>query len=222
MNKQAALFTLLLITACHCLSQKTGPDDPKLSIKTSPLALIDIYGGYSWRIGTEFKAQQNKAVSLEYGRYFTYGDNPNVNQKLDTKGYIIRAELKKYLNKEKLCSGRFISLEYLYKNITFNYLDSIKEGSNPTFQKEYTIFKNISAFTVKYGSLTIPVNRFVWEWYVGAGVRICTGHNTLTPGEEKGLLTGEGHGDLISAGQREINYVLPNISAGFKLGYVLR
>ena len=224
MKKPRAILFVFLFSLMrnHSFCQDEKFSDNKFCIKTSPLALIDVYGSYSWRLGTEFKVSGNTAMSLEYGTYFNYGNNRNINLRWDSKGFIIRPELKVYLNREKFCSGPFLSLEYLYKDIAFNFEDSIKLGSNPPFFKDYRIFKHISAITVKYGELRINDDGFIFEWYVGAGVRICRGHNTLTPEEDKGVLTGEGHGDVISAGQRWVNYVAPNLSAGFKIGWRLK
>jgi hypothetical protein len=126
------------------------------------------------------------------------------------------------LNKEKKCIGDYISLEYLHKEINFNYDDSIKIGTNPTFQKRYNISKNINAYTLKYGNVKLYKSGFVFDYFIGLGIRFTSGGNSLNEIEQKGLLTGEGHGDLIGEGQRSIYSIFPNFSVGFRIGYCFK
>jgi len=209
---------ILVIFFNFCFGQDADRIDNKICVKINPLNFIDPYGGYSYRLGAEFKIHDNVAGSIAYGRYFSYG-NKKIDLKINAFGYILLPEIKIYLNKTKLTTGRFLSLEFLHKKITYDYEDSIKIGANPVYQKQYTISKNISCLTVKYGDLKVYEKRFLFEWYVGIGVRFSNGYNTLTEQESNGILTGENHGDLISDGQRAINYVSPNLILGLKLGY---
>ena len=113
--KKIILF--LLILTSKVISAQEIPnewkEDLKLWINTTPLAAIDIFTGPSYRLGAEFKVYQNISLSLEAGKYFGYN------------GYIIRPEIKFYLNDEKNTMGNYIAIEYLHKEITFNYSDSI-------------------------------------------------------------------------------------------------
>ena len=221
------LITLIFFALTHFLDAQSDSSVQynRFSLKLTPLALIDVFGGNSYRIGTEFKLKNNIAASLEYGKYFSYSAKGFFEPlKIGTKGNIIRAEVKYYRNKNKLCSGDFFSIEYLYKNISFDYIDSVNIVSKPTYEKQYTIYKEISSLTFKLGNLTVYKNRLLFEWYLGAGIRFYTcGHNTLTEEERNGLLTGEGHGDLVGDSQR-VNAVklLPNLSAGIKVGYMFK
>lgn len=218
------LTTILFLALSQLLVAQTGGQETRnrFSLKLTPLALIDIYGGNSYRIGSEFRLKNNIAASLEYGKYFSYSAKGFFEPvKIGTRGNIIRAEVKYYRNKDKLCSGDFFSIEYLYKNTSFNFRDSISSGSKPTYEKQYTIYKEISCLTFKLGNLTVFDNHLLFEWYAGLGLRFYTcGHNTLTEEENKSVLTGEGHGDLVGDAMR-VNAVklLPNLSLGIKVGY---
>lgn len=220
------LITIVFISFAQLLAAQTRENENnRFSLKITPLALIDIFGGNSYRIGSEFKLKNNVAASLEYGNYFSYRAKGFFEPlKIGTRGTIIRTELKYYLNRDKLCSGDFISIEYLYKNISFDYIDSIRIVLKPVYEKRYTIYKEISCLTFKFGNLTVYKNHLLVEWYAGVGLRFFTcGHNTLTDEEKNWVLTGEGHGDLVGDGQR-INAprLLPNLNAGIKVGYMFK
>jgi hypothetical protein len=214
------LLVILLLTSSLFYSQVINNIDNKFSIKLNPLALIDPYGSYSYRIGSEFKIYRNYALSIEVGKYFNYAKNDGVRD--NVKGYIIKPEIKYYINDNNLTSGQYFSLEYQYKETSFNYNDSIKITPQPAYSRDYKINKTISIINLKCGQLKVYQNRFVYEWFVGVGVRICRGYNSLSEIENNGILTGEGHGSGIGRAQRNINYVLPNLTIGFKIGYSFR
>lgn len=210
-----------LFASQFCLAQvDTTVIDNKICIKTNPLAFIDVYGGYSYRLGAEFKVIHNTAFSVELGKY--YGLGPKLSLKIHPNGFIIRPEIKCYLNKYKLSTGSYISLDVFYKKINFDYTDSIRLPSTPTFEKQYSIWKDIYGINVKLGTLIVHKNKLVVEWYFGGGVRFIKGHNSLTSDEDKNVLTGEGHGDLIGDGQRVIKGVWPNLIIGLKIGYSVK
>jgi hypothetical protein len=215
--KKKILIILILFCYNKNFAQINNGIDNKFSIKVNPLALIDVYGSYSYRIGAEFKIYKNFATSIELGNYFNYGKNDGLRD--NSKGFIIKPEIKMYLNENKLTTGEFVSLEYQYKEIAFNYNDSIKTAPIPTYEKEYRIYKNISCINLKYGNLKVYKNNFLFEYYFGAGIRVCKGYNSLSEIENNGVLTGEGHGSEIGDAQRSINYVKLNLTLGFKLGY---
>jgi hypothetical protein len=216
-------FTLLILIGCNsCYAQKLKKAETQFTITINPLAFIDVQGGYSYRIGAEVKIKNNIAGLVEIGKYYSYGGNSKTDIRHNAKGYLIKPAIKYYLNKEKKCLGNYLSLEYLHKEINFNYDDSIKIGTTPTYQKRYNISKNINAYTAKYGNVKLYKSGIVLDWFLGLGVRFTSGGNNLNDVEQKGLLTGEGHGDLIGEGQRSIYKVLPNFSLGFKIGYCFK
>ena len=198
-------------------------EDLKLWVNTAPLALIDAFAGPSYRLGFEFKLYRNVSLSLEAGKYYSYDVKGGLAlPQKGIHGFIIRPEIKFYLNDEKNTLGNYIAIEYLHKEITFNYTDSIAIKPMPKYEKTYTIYKAINCFSFKYGEVSIIKKHFVFEWYVGAGIRIAKGNTTLTSDEEAHILAGENHGDIIGAGQRSPTYILPNLNFGIKLGYKIK
>ena len=211
------LLIILLINSSIFYSQEINNIDNKFSIKFNPLALVDPYGSYSFRIGSEVKIYKNYAMSIEVGKYFNYSTNDGSRD--NVKGYIIKPEIKYYLYNDNLTSGNYFSLEYQYKETSFNYTDSIKIAPQPTYSKEYKINKTINVINIKFGQLKVYQKRFLYEWFVGAGIRFCKGYNSLSEIENNGILVGEGHSSDIRDAERSINYVLPNFTVGFKIGY---
>ena len=213
---------LLFLSGTHvCFAQKdTILLDNIFCLKTSPLAFIDPWGGYSYRIGAEFKIIDNTAFSIELGEYHGFGNKLDL--KIHPQGYIIRPEFKVYTNRYRLSTGPYISLDFFYKKINFDFQDSIRLPSSPTFQKQYTIWKDIYSINGRIGFLNVHKKNFMLEWYFGAGVRIISGHNSLSSTENDNVLTGENHGDLIGDGQRLIHGIWPNLTIGLKIGYSFR
>jgi hypothetical protein len=215
------IFTFYITATSYSQTIDTTLIDNKICIKTSPLALIDPYGCYSYRLGMEFKLIHNTAFSFELGKYYGVG-NKKLDLKIHPRGFIIRPEIKYYLNKDKLSVGTFLSLDFFYKKINFDYKDSIHLPSIATFQKQYSIWKEVYSINARYGSLIVHKKKLTVEWYVGGGVRFIKGRNSLSPDENEHILTGENHGDLIGDGQRAVSGVWPNLTIGFKLGYSIK
>jgi hypothetical protein len=212
------VIALLLLSSHIGLAQKdTVLLDNKFALKTSPLAFIDPYGSYSYRLGMECKLVKNFAFSIEAGKYYNVGGRFQV--KINPQGFIIRPEIKWYMNTDKLSAGDYMSLDFFYKKIDFDYKDSLQFYPSPAYQKQYSIWKEVYSANVRYGVLVVHRNKIITEGYVGVGIRYITGHNSLTPDENDHILTGENHGDVIGAGQRAISGLYPNVTAGFKIGY---
>jgi hypothetical protein len=214
------IFTFLITVTSYGQTIDTTLIDNKICIKTSPLAFIDPYGSYSYRLGMEFKLIHNTAFSFELGKYYGLGKKLDV--KIHPRGFIIRPEIKYYLNKYKLSVGPFLSLDFFYKKINFDYEDSIHLPSTATFQKQYSIWKEVYSINARIGSLIVHKKKLIVEWYVGGGVRFIKGHNSLSPDENEHILTGENHGDIIGDGQRAVSGVWPNLTIGFKIGYSIK
>lgn len=212
------VIALLLFKSMFCLAQTdTVIVDNYFCVKTSPLSLIDPWGGYSYRLGAECKLIGNTAFSFEAGQYYSLGGRFDL--KHHTKGFIFRPEFKVYFNKLGSTTGPYISLDAFYKKIDFGYKDSIRIDPNPPYEKLYNIGKKIYSINIRYGELAVVKNAFVFEWFIGAGIRCINGHNDLSPEENDNVLTGENHGSEIGAGQRVIRGIFPNITWGFKIGY---
>jgi hypothetical protein len=215
------VIVLLLLESMFCLAQAdTVIVDNYFCVKTSPLAFIDPWGGYSYRLGAECKLIGNTAFSFEAGQYYSLGGKFDL--KYNTKGFIFRPEFKVYVNKLGSTTGPYISVDAFYKKIDFGYKDSIRINPAPVYEKQYHIWKEIYSINVRYGEMEVIKNTFVFEWFIGGGIRCIKGRNDLLPEENDNVLTGENHGSEIGAGQRAISGIWPNITFGFKIGYSFR
>ena len=210
------IFIILLYSQLF-FSQSNEGKDNIFCIKTNPLSLVDVYGSYSYRIGLETKIYKKIAFSAEAGNYFNYGKNDEIRD--NTKGHIIKPEVKWYVNKNGRTDGDFVSLEYTYKDISFDWKDSIPTTSEPNRVINYRIHKNINCLTAKIGNLKVYTNNFIFEWFVGIGLRISKGNDSLTD-EERDRIRAYDESEISSA-QKNVNYFLPNLSLGIKVGYRL-
>jgi len=220
MKLKHLIYLFLFLLYLNGFGQKPflRPDslvNPKFIIKVPVLGFIDVFGGFSYRVGTEFKIHNNISAYIEYGKYFPSTEKRN--------GDLFKAEIKFYKNKERSTGGYF-SIEYLYKNVTFNFADSIAIPSTSRYEKDYIIHKEISCLTLKWGNLTVYKSKLVFEYYGGFGVRYYSNaYNNLTPLENQYILTGENHGDLVGDALRSVGtFWAPNINVGIKIGYLIK
>lgn len=210
-NRYLIFFLFFLkISAAQSLSEGNN-----IIVSFSPLALTDLFDGPSVRAGAEIQLYKNISATLEGGYYLRYLKST----KIDPDGYIIRPGLKKYLNGQS-GKGKYIALEYQYKNQGFDFRDSIVMDAS-RFEKQYAIQRVAHSVVFKYGKLIHIGSHFVFEWYCGAGIRHIRSHSDLSPEEEAGILSGEAgdcpiQEDIIRlTGTR----IFPDFRAGIKVGY---
>lgn len=209
-------FILLIFLAFSKIVSAQSPAEGNTLIMTiSPLALGDVFDGASIRLGAEVTLRDNIALAFEGGYYLEYLKST----KIDPHGFLLRPSIKRYLNK-KNGTGKFIAIEYMYKNQGFDFRDSIVVETD-RFEKQYTMKRVIHSAVFKYGNL-IPIGKkFTLEWHCGVGVRHIRSDSNLTPEEEDGILTGEAgdcpiQEDIIRlTGTR----IFPDFRAGIKIGY---
>jgi hypothetical protein len=187
-------------------------------LKFSPLGLIDVFNGNCIKIGAETKILNNIATSLEFGVYI-----PNKYTACQyARGINVKPELKVYLNKHKRTIGSFVSFEYQYKSVIFNYSDSIRLTINNTYFKTYTINKTVNCFTIKYGATMVSKKNFFFEYHFGIGVMLTNGYSNLSS-EEVGKIYRPGDNSLIYSYLSTFDKATyPNIDAGIKLGFRIK
>lgn len=215
-KREACFFSLVLLLFFQVsLAQEQPGKDSRVILTMSPLALGDMFDGPSLRIGGEVKLHRNIALALEGGYYLQYLKST----KIDPHGFLLRPSIKRYLDK-KNCTGKFIAIEYMYKNQGFDFRDSIVLDTD-RFEKQYTMKRVIHSAVFKYGNL-IPIGKkFLLEWHCGVGIRHIRSDSNLTAEEEDGILTGEAgdcpiQEDIIRlTGTR----IFPDFRAGIKIGY---
>ena len=219
--KTVLLFILLISTQIICGQNDTVIDN-KFCIKTSPLSFLSIYDGPAYKIGTEIKLHKNISTYLEYGGYIQTHNVP-IWWKENLTGFTVKSEIKYYLNRKKLTVGKYIALEYSYKNQIFGFWGTIKVDSVTSYSKDYNISKEASCFNLKFGEVFIKRKRFVFEYFGGMGVIFIKGKDGLTDFEKKNLKHGENEGGTAAGIIRDTGpWETLNLTAGIKLGYRIK
>jgi len=189
--------------------------DSRYILKLAPLSLIDPYSGPSLRMGLEFKLKGNIAGYVECGGYF-----PQVSSNYAVaanNGLINKVELKYYTNKEGMCGGDYFSIELFNKYQSYTANDSFLT-TKPVYAKSYQVYKDVTCLTFKYGYTKQWRKHFVFDSFVGLGIRHHTSSNTLTTYENDHIESIGDYGLNVSE-NRAGSYWFPNIDFGVKVGY---
>ena len=198
----------LIIVLLYIVSNVSAQEDvltPKhLAITIAPLAFADGFSGCGYRLGVAFQLQKEYTVGIDVGSYFyqqPYEQMTHIN------GIQLRPMLRFRLpgiftSGKKYRYESYIGVEYLYKKIGYDYMDSIKLANTPVYNQQYRIRRAINGIEVVYGETLLLTKWLAVEWYGGGGVRHINSSNNLTQEQTNGILHGEGHGDLIGGAQR--------------------
>jgi hypothetical protein len=192
--------------------------DDRFSILTLPQSLVDVYGGTSYRLGLEFKIYRNLSAYLEGGRYFSYFPS---GPESALRGSIFLPEIKYYLNGEGFTTGRYLALQYAYKDQTTNLSDTvtIQQPAGPVrVLKNYELNAIIQSINLKYGDLVIRKKCLVIDYYAGIGVDFRNANSTLTSAEQNSIMR-RGDYSLTETRYQTGNLVYPNITFGIRIGY---
>ena len=185
--------------------------DNKLCLKIAPLAYLDIYGGMSPRLGVEYKLKNTLSLYHEIGTYF-----PNPNGMHQNKGFLIKNELKKYLNKNNLSTGDYLSAELFYKHQNYFTNDTISGA-----YKNYHVSKDAACLTIKYGMLSVIKYNLVFDVFAGVGLRYKITTSSLTEEENRSIVpNGDYHINVLL--NKAGTFIIPNFDAGIKIGYRLK
>ena len=208
------ILIIFLISIKIICGQSIDTINNKICIKLAPLAYLDIYSGMSPRIGIEFKVKNTFAIYNEIGTYISGSNSMQVN-----KGILTKIEFKKYFNYDALTSGNYVSAELFYKHQSFRMTDSIFVKTK--YEKEYSVTKDVSCLTIKYGKLYLYKYRFIVDIFVGLGLRYKNSTSTLTSEENKHIVpVGDYHLNLFVSEAGKFFY--PNFDAGVKIGYRIK
>jgi hypothetical protein len=220
MKLKLAIFLLLFSNLAF--GQKDNVIDCKLSIKTSPLNLIDPWEGSLVTLGAELKLLNNIASYTELGMYFS---NFNVSSSLkNNKGFMLKEAIKFYLNGEKQTINDYISLEFCYSQQSYNRTDSIDLSANklgPRFAKNYTVSRNFPGIAFQYGTLLVKRKRLIVDIYTGLGIRYNHVTCDLTDNEAKNRELGDWNNPnnwIQKCGKN----IIPKFTCGVKIGYRIK
>ena len=220
MNTKRHILLLILLTFNLINSQNQLENDQKefnLIAGIAPLSLIDIFDGISIRPTVDIKLYKNYALGLEYGHYLDIDGEFKRGQ----TGYLIKSTFKYYLNQERVY-GKYVAIEYQYKDASYGLDDQISLPNQEPFLKNYSMNRKSNLYTLKFGETKSMGKYFVIDFYVGLGVRFLKSTAIGISQEElNNISTTEDNEDTLIEGfyTEPGNFIRPNLTLGFKLGY---
>lgn len=191
-------------------------NDAMIILNVAPMAMLDFFDGPSLRIGAEFKIKNTVFFALESGQYLCYLKSTKINP----SGYLIRPSIKKYFN-GKDSSGKFIGIEYQYKNQHYDLKDSIGIF-DMNYEKRYSMQRVIHAVVIKFGAMIPLTERFMIEWFCGIGIRHIRSYSSLTAEENNAILFDSEcpiQKDFI---RQSGTHLFPDFRAGIKIGFKIK
>jgi hypothetical protein len=208
------IFLLQLFTL-NAFGQTDSLTENKIGIELLPFSLLDPYNGSSLRLGTEIKLIDKYSLYTEIG---TFLPRSFINSYWfrNNNGLLLRTELKRYFNKKKTTSGIYSSIDLFYKYQSYKTTDSI--NLRTFYKKDYTVYKNVYCFTLKFGELTVYKNGLLVDLSVGIGARFKFSKSSLTSEENRNLL-GEGDNSTNLIQNKAGKFIYPNFALGIKLGF---
>jgi hypothetical protein len=229
---------IILLKIFFCLvvfAQEKGPSLRKhLAIKVAPLYLVSLDNSLQFMAEHRINSKNHVSLTEEFG----YGngaqsvyDDSFVKKNKDT--WRARVELRKYRNSAPMLSGRYLSYEFSYKNVTENLERNVgrecENGNCNFFEKiSYPATKNVFVANIKFGKQIIlndrltEKNNLIFDIYAGFGIRkvninhsVDIGPNSFSREYYTGLFSGE------SMGSEDRKYLVPNLNMGFSIGWVV-
>ncbi len=190
--------------------------DMKFSLKLSPLALINLYEGYSARAGFEFKLVENISLNIEMGKYLSLTNRKGTG---NGSGFSFNPELRYYLNRKSFSVGKYLAVGYMYKNQTYFWSDSIKLNSiNSLIQ--YDVISKINIFNIKYGITKVYKSKLILDYFFGFGIQYRTSVSSLSQIEQNSIIKFNERGyyeSKVAIGK----FMQPSFHVGLKIGILL-
>ncbi len=187
-----------------------------ICLKIAPLGLIDPHNGMTPRVGIEYKLKASYALYNEIGTYI-----PNANGKTHNTGILLKCEFKRYLNKNNITAGQYVSTELFYKYQSYGTTDSI--GGGPIiYSKDYSVSKNVGNFSIKYGSMRTLKFNVILESFVAIGIRYKVTRSTLTSNENENIISSDDSYNINVLVNTAGTFITPIFEVGLKIGYRLK
>ena len=212
------LFLFMALASFGTYSQRGAYNDGSrkaipseiLSISISPLSLLDMYNGSSYKAGLTIRPLRNVRLSADAGGYWKQFSN-KLSFWQDLKGYNFRASAGIYLGQLSPIS---LGVEYSYKSQEFNYNDSVPDL--PGFTAHVNKFVHV--FNV-YGSFEqYFTNRFYIELRAGIGLRYRDIYNTHSDALSESI----NWWDSMTRGRiTTMKKSMPNLNFAIRLNYIL-
>jgi len=196
------ITTTLILISMQCFSQSDSTLRNLKVLKISALSFRVPYVGSSARVSYEYGISEKITLEHEVGFNF-----------YDSKGFMIRTDVKRYMNSGS--NSNYWGIDLFYKNQNYTTSDSILDN-----YASYKVHKNVLALSLKYGEVKTFNFGLVIDFYLGLGIRLIQNRNTLSTLENSKMEATSDYGpNLImnKAGSR----LYPNILFGLKIGYKL-
>lgn len=218
--KTLVIFLFLFAhTVCHsqqaCAAYGNGDGEPAyfrevLSISVSPLALLDVYNGSSYKAGISIQPINALWFTADFGRYWS-GFSSIMSPWDNVEGYNFRTSAG--INWGTM-SPFGIGLEYEYKKASFTYFDSLPDL--PGFTA--SVNKFVHVFNI-YGSYKVDLSQhFFLDLRVNLGVR----YRDISNDHSDELNNSVFWWDSMNTGKlTNKQSLMPNLNFALRLNYVL-
>ncbi len=211
------IINILIIVSIPFLGigQSTAFTEPTLMAKIAPLSLIDAFGNTSCLLSLETMMNADYSISIDGGFFYhsiAYGLQNN-------RGWRTGLEFRRYFENKK---GRYLATSITYKDQSYEFTETLIFPNDNQYEKDNAYTKQVATFNLLYGIQNVVLDkRFFMNTYVGAGIRYKKTQSvglTLEENEYRDY----GDSQVLTLMNETGNRWLPNIVAGFKLGWVLK
>ncbi len=211
-------FIIILLISFRIVNAQDTLQYKKIILKVVPLNFIDKFSFQTAQVGFEFIFSSRYSADFSYGHVF----GVDFYNHSGGNGFKARSEIRRYTstyfngnrNTYFALEGFFYKIDYSSNSDFTNYEDST------IYNEDYVINKNVWGINFTYGIQTNITKRFIFNTYIGIGIRIKdVQHINRTRPEDSFYSV-----DLLAVNVRDKqgNYATPNLTAGFKIGYILK
>jgi hypothetical protein len=182
------------------------------NLRLAPIALIDFYNGATYKGGLELAVFNNNTITIEGGGFFN-----NFNGLTNINGYLIDVGFRHYLNSKTANHYPYFSVNYIYKNQSFDIADSIA-GLVP-YHVTYTTEKQVHCANLNVGKTIVIKQHLLVDVYGGIGIRWKDVNSSLSESELENAVTYNDSQSLyflVTPGQ----FIYPNVQFGLRLGWI--
>jgi len=215
------LFILVIITNEPLFCQEMNQPNQqyidttstgKISVNVSPLCLLDLYNGSTYRFGVQFRPMKRLSVGGDGGGYIE-SISKSLTPFFNISGYHYRIRLSYF---PKNLSNFSFGLEYQYKQQKFSYLDSTETESE--FKAD--VSKKVYCYNLFASYDHNFTDRFFIDFQLGLGLRYRDIYNTRS--DVVGSTSIVFPWDSMNTGRVTTGQnLLPNITLAVRVGYSL-
>lgn len=202
---------LLFIISNFSFGQNSVGNDSKVSVKISPLSLIQPFVGPCAKLSIEYRVKNNIAFQNEIGIFFH-----------SSSGFETRFEVKRYIEQPDKTIGNYFSMElfYKYQYYTTPYVIDTADPyeQNYLILEPFDVNKHVESLTFKYGQLNVFKYGFIIDAYCGLGIRFQQIKNSLSTDDNASLPPTSDYGPNLILDKAR-NTIYPNLLLGVKIGF---